>query len=98
MVHQQGVAVGVGFGDAGGAERAAGAADILDDDLLTQVFGHRLGDQTPDRVGRAAGGERDDHGDRALGIIGLGHGGGAGEQNRGEQKGSAHDEAPLLEA
>ena len=96
MVHQDGVAVGVGLGDAGGAQGTAGAADILDDHLLAQGLGHRLGDQAADRVGGAAGGERDDHGDRPLGIVGPGEADAAGEQNRGEQKGSAHDTSSVL--
>ena len=38
MVQQQRVAVGLRLGDAAGAERAAGAADILDDDLLAETL------------------------------------------------------------
>ena len=91
MVQQQRVAVGVGLGDPAGAERAAGAADILDDHLLAQRPRHRLGDQTGHGVGRAAGGEGHDDGDRAGRIIGL-RGGRAGEEGkgRGDQGQSAH--------
>ena len=75
MVEQQRVAVGLGLGDAAGAERAAGAADILDDDLLAEVLAHRFGDEAGHRIGRAAGRERHDHGDGAVGIgLGVGHG------------------------
>jgi hypothetical protein len=71
MVQQQRVAIRIGLGDAGGAERAAGAADILDNDLLLQRIGHRLGDQTRHRIGRTTGREGDDDGDDARGIIVL---------------------------
>ncbi len=40
------------------ADRAAGAADVLDDDLLLQGLGHALRDDARDRVARAAGRDR----------------------------------------
>ena len=80
VVEQQRVAVRLGAGDAAGAQRAAGAADILDDDLLAEILGHGFGDQARDRVGRAAGRERHDDGDRAVGI-GLG-----GSRKRGRRE------------
>ena len=67
------VAVRRRLGDAQAAGHAAGAADIFDDDLLAEHFAHALPDHAAEHVGRAAGGERDDHGDRTGGIgLGLG--------------------------
>ena len=75
VVQQQRVAVGRGARDLGGAERAAGAADVLDDHrLAAERLAHRLGEVARDLVGRAAGGERDDDRDRLVGILGEGRG------------------------
>ena len=60
----EGVAVGLGIGDALGAGHAAGAADVLDHDLLAENFAHARADHAAEHVGRAAGGERNDHGHR----------------------------------
>ena len=73
VVHQDGVAVGRRVGDLGRGERAAGAGDVLHDDLLAELRRHRLGDQPGDGVGRAAGGEGHDDGDRAGRVV-LGEG------------------------
>ena len=61
----EGVAVGLGFGDALGAGLAAGAADVLNDDVLLQDLAHLRGNDAAEQVGRSAGGERDHHGHRA---------------------------------
>jgi hypothetical protein len=82
VVQQQRVAVWFGRGDPACAQRAAGAAHVLDDHLLAEVLGHRLGDQAGHGVGRSAGCERDDHGDRAV-RVGLRRGG-AGKQSDGD--------------
>ena len=54
-----------------GAERTAGAADILDDHLLAEILGHRFRDEARHRVGRSAGSEGHDDCNGAL-RIGLG--------------------------
>ena len=57
--------------DAADADCAAGAGHVLYDDRLTERCAHALGHQPCDHVGRAARGERHDHGDRPR-RIGLG--------------------------
>src|SRR6185436_5579982 len=47
---------------------APGAAAVIDDDLLAQVFAQTLRQQAPDDVVAAAGGERDDQTYRLRGI------------------------------
>jgi hypothetical protein len=42
--HQQRVAVGRGLRDRAGRDRAAGAAAVVDDDLLAEDFAHLVGD------------------------------------------------------
>ena len=64
MHQQQRVAVGRGLGDAIGAEGAAGADDVFDDDRLLQRRTHRCSEQAGDDVARAAGRERNDQRDR----------------------------------
>src|SRR5919197_292930 len=46
------------------AHHAAGATDILDDDLLAQNLGEAPSDDASEHVGAAAGSERTDHGQR----------------------------------
>ena len=69
---QQRVAVGRRLRGLVDADRAAGAADILDDELLAERLAHRWHEHAGQRVGRTAGRERHDHGD-GLGGIGLRH-------------------------
>src|SRR5262245_26323587 len=57
-------AVGWRLGHALGAARAAGAADVLDDDLMTECFGQALGEDAAHQIDRATGRERHHHGDR----------------------------------
>ena len=64
-----GVAVGRGAREPPDADRAAGAADILDDDRLAEERSHPVGDDAPGHVGRAARRERHDQGDRAGGKV-----------------------------
>jgi hypothetical protein len=62
---EENVAVGRRLGDAARAGRAAGAANILDDDLLAEQFAHG-GRENPCRyIDRAAGGEGHHHRDGA---------------------------------
>ena len=58
------IAVGLGVGAARAADGAAGAADVLDDHPLTERAAHVVGGDARQHVGRAAGREHDDHGDR----------------------------------
>ena len=60
---QQGVAVCRRRRDAGAAQCAAGAADILDHQRLAQRLGHGFGHDARDDIARAAGRERYHHGD-----------------------------------
>ena len=55
---QDGVAVGRGLCDRTGRDRAAGAAAVLDHDLLSERLAHPLGHQARQRVIAAAGRER----------------------------------------
>ena len=69
VVQQQRVAVGRGLGHLGGAQRAAGAADVFDDDgLAAQRLAQRLGQVARHLVGGPAGRERHDDGDRLVGV------------------------------
>ena len=69
LAHQDGVAVGIGAHRAGRADGAAGAGDVLDDDLLAQRVRHVIADDAGGDVGRASGRERHDQRDRARGIV-----------------------------
>ena len=59
------VAVGLRLGDAVRADGAACAGDVLDDDLLAEIFGYRAGYEPCRLVGRPARRheDRDDGGD-----------------------------------
>ncbi len=95
VVQQQRVAVGRGAGRLGGAEGAAGAADVLHDDLLAERLRHRLGDQPGHRVGRPAGGEGHDDRDRPGRIV-LGEGRGGDERRAGgAEDGVSHGNLPV---
>jgi hypothetical protein len=59
-----GVAVRIGRRGARGAERAAGAADVLDDDALVEMPAHAIGGDARHGVARPTGRERHDHHDR----------------------------------
>ncbi len=54
------VAVGLGLGDRLGADIGAGAGLVLDHDLLAPDLGEPMADDAGDRVGGAAGHERND--------------------------------------
>ena len=63
VMEQEGVAIGCRLGDSSHADGAAGAADVLDDNLLFQRLGHRPAQQPSHSIGRSAGRKRHDHGD-----------------------------------
>jgi len=54
------VAVGFALGHRLGADRAAGAGPVIDDDAFAKQLAHLVGDHPPDDRGAAAGRERDD--------------------------------------
>ena len=66
------VAVGRGAREAADADRAAGAADILDNHRLAERSAHLVGHDARGDVGRSARRERHDQRDRARGkIVGM---------------------------
>ena len=70
------VAVRFRIGDALRTGHAASTANVFDDDLLAEQFAHALGDNAADGVLRSAGGERNDHCNRACWeILGSGRSG-----------------------
>ena len=71
-----------------GADGAAGAAAVVDDDLLAEDLAHLVGDGAADDRGRAAGRERDDQRDRPV-RIGLrgGRSERAADRQRGQDRG-----------
>ena len=83
--HQDGVAIRRRMGRKLGADDAAGAGAIINDHLLAEPIAHLLRDGAADDVVAAAGRERDDQPDRAIGIILLRRGGG---RERNQQSGS----------
>ena len=92
--HQQRVAIGRGLGDRTGRNRAAGAAAIVDDDLLAERLAHLVGNAARGGAGAAARGERDHQGDRARGVA-LRRGGRrrrqhADDAEQGKQRPTAH--------
>ena len=66
---QQRVAVRSGFGGEIGADHAAGAAAIIDEDLLAEFFAELVGDDAPDHVVAAARRERNDQANGPCRII-----------------------------
>jgi len=86
-VDQERVAVGRRLRGAAGADVAAGAADVLDIELLAHLLGQLRRDHPREQVGRAAGCERNDHAHRSRRVAlrprdawgGEPSGGGAGE-------------------
>ena len=63
------IAVGRRAHRAADAERAAGAGDILDQDRLPERLPHALAEHARQRIGRPAGGEWHDDGDRFRWIV-----------------------------
>ena len=89
VAHLDGVAVRRGAHGAGRADGAAGADDVLDHDLLAERAGHVLAGDAGGDVGRAAGRERHDQGDRPR-RIGLGHRG-ARESGNSRRRGKLQE-------
>ena len=94
LAHQDGVAVGIGAHRPGRAGGAAGAGDVLHDDLLAERARHVVGGDARGDVGRAAGRKRHDQRDRA-GRIGLRAGDPRGERNGGSARGEMQKSAAL---
>ena len=79
------VAVGRGVGGLGGADHAAGAADVFDHDRLAERLLHGVLDDARGGVVGAAGRERHDHGHGTIGI-GLRRSGAGCQNSRGEKR------------
>ena len=82
---EQGVAVGLGRRDVGGAERAAGARPVLDDHRLAPALRQPVGQDARDHVGPAGRRRRDDDPHGAVRVVGgfvllLRERGGGGER------------------
>ena len=67
---EQRVAVGLGGGDIGGAERAAGAGSVLDDHRLAPALLQLVGDDARREIGPAARRRRDDDAHRVVRVAG----------------------------
>jgi hypothetical protein len=67
-MQQDGVAVGLRTRGFGCTDHAASAAEVFDDDRLTQSFLHRILENARSCVVGTAGRERHQHGDGAIGI------------------------------
>ena len=81
--HQR-VAVGLGLRDLARRDGAAGAAAVLDDDLLAERLAHLVGDDARDGVVAAAGRIGHDQRDRAGRIV-LRRSGAAGQRRRSDR-------------
>src|SRR5262249_21625020 len=83
------------------AHSAAGSNDILDDDLLAQGSRHVLAYYAGRNIGRTAGGEWHNHGDRAgrkiLRPCGLDADTGDGKHSQDERKSHGHTVALHIE-
>ena len=80
------VAVGRRARDPADADGAAGAGRVLDDDGLAERAAHALGHDAGDGVGRTAGRERHDHGDRPRRIGLRVRGGDASKRGERDRK------------
>jgi hypothetical protein len=65
LAHFDGVAIRISAHCPGRADGAAGSNDVLDDDLLAQGSRHVLANYAGRNIGRTAGGEGHNHGDRS---------------------------------
>ncbi len=88
---QQRVAVGLRLCDHLGADIAAGAALVVDDDLLAEIGRHADRDDARDQVGRPARRERHHHAQRLVGIL---RGGLPGRQKREGAREKRSNEEP----
>jgi hypothetical protein len=86
------------------ADDAAGAAAIVDDDRFAEICGQRLAENASHRIHRAAGRERYDEPDGAVGVGGAGRPrhqrGGAGETGQSCEAAARyrHGENPVMSA
>ena len=79
---EYGVAVRLGIGRTARAGHAARATDIFNNNGLAEQLAHLLRHDAAEHVGRAARGERDDHGHRAIGKCLRGRGAGQRQYGR----------------
>ena len=88
IAQKDGVTVGRTLGDRAAADRAAGAAAVVDHDRLAKRLAHLVGDDARDDGGAAAGRERHHQGDGTVGIILRGgrHAQAGGERDQREPK------------
>src|SRR5205085_5364358 len=87
------IAVGRSLGDAAGADRAAGATDVLDDHALPEHLRQAGRQHAAERIDGAARREGDDHGHRAGRPSLLGRAGWCEQCERG---GDAERTAPWI--
>jgi hypothetical protein len=87
--HEQRVAVRRRACDCFGADRAAGSAAIVDDDLLAEDLTHLRCEHARDDVGVSTRCEGNDHAHRLGGILLRQRGCAEGECNSGERRAAA---------
>jgi hypothetical protein len=90
MPDDKAVAVGRRLGDAGDADGAARATDVLDDDLLAERAAHGLADEPGHGVGGPAGAGRHDDGDGLVGKALRCRATGGGRKSQGQREGMAN--------
>ena len=96
--HQR-VAVGIGLGDGGRRDGAAGAAAIADHHRLADGVAELLAEQASDEIGGAAGRHRDHEGDGFVGVVALGERGrGEGDEREDEDPCKDHKSVPCVAA
>ena len=69
MAEQQRVSIGVGLGDDGAADGAAGARPVVDHDRLAEAVRHLLADDAAEEIGRSTRRERHDQRHGRDGIV-----------------------------
>ena len=90
------IAVGRRPRGADGAHRSAGADHVLDHDLLAEGTRHVLAENSRDRIGGSAGGERHDHRDGAGRVILPGSRSAEGRCGHAAKRGEAYEETHVL--
>jgi electron transfer flavoprotein alpha subunit len=84
--NQQRVAVGIGLRDGVRADVAAGAAAVVDDEVVAERLREPVADVAREDVGRAAGREGHDHLDDAARVVVGGRGRGGGGRAEGGER------------